>query len=56
MRDSCGVKKGVDQRTDESVLRWFGHTGRMGWLKRCMLANEWDVIEWVDREQSGMIQ
>ena len=27
IRDLCGVKKGLDERIDESVLRWFGHPG-----------------------------
>ena len=25
----CGVTKGIDERFDESVLRWFGHVKRM---------------------------
>ena len=25
----CGVKKGLDERTDEGVLRWFSHVERM---------------------------
>ena len=25
----CGVAKVVDERFDESVLHWFGHTERM---------------------------
>ena len=25
VREFCGVKKGVDERIDEGVLRWFGH-------------------------------
>ena len=24
-----GVKKGLDERSDEGVLRWFGHVERM---------------------------
>ena len=24
-REFCGVTKGVDERIDEGVLRWFGH-------------------------------
>ena len=25
----CRVKKGLDERIDEDVLRWFGHVERM---------------------------
>ena len=25
IRELCGVTKGVDEKTDESVLRWLGH-------------------------------
>ena len=25
----CGVAKGMDERIDQSVLRWFGHTERV---------------------------
>ena len=25
----CRVKKGLDERIDESVLQWFGHVERM---------------------------
>ena len=25
IRELCGVKKGLDERIDEGVLRWFGH-------------------------------
>ena len=28
-RELCGVKKGLDDRIDESMLRWFGHVERM---------------------------
>ena len=30
IRELCGVTKEVDERTDESVLRWFGYIERMG--------------------------
>ena len=29
IRELCAVKKGLDKRTDEGVLRWFGHVERM---------------------------
>ena len=29
IRELCGVKKGLDEKIDEGVLRWFGHIERM---------------------------
>ena len=29
IRELCGVTKGVDERIDEDVFRWFGHVERM---------------------------
>ena len=29
IREMCGVRKGLDERIDEGVLRWFGHVERM---------------------------
>ena len=29
IKELCVVKKGLDQRIDERVLRWFGHVERM---------------------------
>ena len=29
VRELCRVKKGLDERIDEVVLRWFGHGERM---------------------------
>src|SRR5678815_4693102 len=29
IRERCGVKKGVNERINESMLRWFGHVERM---------------------------
>ena len=29
IRELYGVRKGLDERIDESVLRWFGHVERM---------------------------
>ena len=29
IRELCGVRKGQDEKSDEGVLRWFGHVERM---------------------------
>ena len=29
IRELCGVKKGINERINESTLRWFGHVERM---------------------------
>ena len=29
IREFCGVRKGLEERSDEGVLRWFGHVERM---------------------------
>ena len=29
IRELCGVMKGVEERIDESVLRWFNHFEKM---------------------------
>ena len=29
IREMCGVKKGLDEKIDEGVLRWCGHVERM---------------------------
>ena len=29
IRQLCGVTKGVDEKIDEGVLRWFGHVEKM---------------------------
>ena len=29
IRELCGVRKGLDERIDEGVFRWFGHMERM---------------------------
>ena len=29
MRELSGVRKGIDERIDEGILRWFGHVERM---------------------------
>ena len=29
IRELCRMKKGLDERSDEGLLRWFGHVERM---------------------------
>ena len=29
IRELCGVKKSLDERIDEGILRWFGYVERM---------------------------
>ena len=29
IRELCRVKKGLDERIDDGILRWFGHVKRM---------------------------
>ena len=29
IRELCGVRKGLDERIDEGILRWFGHVERV---------------------------
>ena len=29
IREFCGVRKGVNERIDEGILRWFGHMERV---------------------------
>ena len=29
IRELCGVKKGLDERIDQGMLRWFGYVERM---------------------------
>ena len=44
IRAICRVTKGVNEMTDESILRLFGHIIRMGGiglLKGCMWKSEW---------------
>ena len=36
IRELYGVKKGVDERIDAGVLRWFGHVERMEMPKEYM--------------------
>src|SRR5678816_3422023 len=42
IRELCGVKKGVNERINENMLRWFGHVERMidsRFLSGCIVAS-----------------
>ena len=52
-RELCGVKKGLDERIDEGVLRWFAHVGRM---ERGMIAKRKYVREFVGSRSAGRPQ
>ena len=53
----CGVTKGVDERIDESVLRWFGHVERMENDRIAMrvCVEEYAGTQWVGHERDGLI-
>src|SRR5678815_2512779 len=47
IREMCGMKKGLNERINKSMLRWFGHVERMNdsWLVKrmysgCVLNNQ----------------
>ena len=35
IKELCGVRKGLDERTDEGILRWRGWRG-IGWPRESM--------------------
>ena len=49
-RELCGVRKGLDERIDEGVLRWFAHVERM---ERGMIAKRVYVGEFADSRSVG---
>ena len=55
----CGVKKGLDERIAEGVLRWFGHVEMMEKdriAKRVYIGECADiVVQWVGRGRDGLI-
>ena len=51
IREFCGVKKGLDERIDGGVPRWFGHMERDRIAKESLLV----VIQWVDHGKDGLI-
>src|SRR5678815_40660 len=59
IRELCGVKKGVNKRINESMLRWFGHVERMNdswFLSRCIVASVLKTDRLGDRRKSGLSQ
>ena len=57
IRELCGVMKGLDERIDEGVLRWFVHVERMesDRAKRVYVGDVLVVVQWVGREREGLI-
>ena len=49
-RELCGVRKGLEERIDEGVLRWFVHVERM---ERGMIANRVYVGEFPGSRPAG---
>ena len=53
IRKLCGVRKGLDERIDEEVLRWFGHVGRME--RDRIVKRVYIIIQWVGHGRDGVI-
>ena len=53
IRELCGVRKGLDERIDESILRWFGHVERM---ERDRIANRVYVGEFAGSRSVGRLR
>ena len=47
------MKKRLDERFDEAVLRWFGHVERVKSYRIGKRA--YVVVQWVGRESGGLI-
>ena len=47
------MKKRLDERFDEAVLRWFGHVERVKSYRIGKRA--YVVVQWVGRERDGLI-
>ena len=59
IRELCGLKKTIDERIDEGVLRWFGHVERMEKdriAKRVCAESVLVVVQWVGRRRDGLIR
>ena len=58
IRELCEVRKGLDERIDETVLRWFGHVERMErdritksvYVGECQI-----VVQWVGQVRDVLI-
>ena len=58
IRMLCGVTKGVDERIDDGVLRWFSHMERMETdriAKRVYVGECAGSPRWVDRGRGGLL-
>ena len=47
IRQLCGVTKGVHEKIDEGVLRWFGHVERMDNERIANRVYEGECAQWV---------
>ena len=58
IRELCGVRKVLDERIDEGVLRWFGHverTERDRIAKRVYVRSVLVVVQWLCHERDGLL-
>ena len=58
IRELCGVKKGLDERIDEDILRWFGQVERMEKVRivnRVYVAECTGIVQWVGHGRDGLI-
>ena len=52
IRELCGVNKGLDERIDECVLRWFAHVER---IEKGMIVNTVYVEEFAGSRSAGRL-
>ena len=49
------MRIGLDERTDEGVVWWFGHMERDRIAKKVYLGNVLVVIQWVGHGRNGLV-
>ena len=57
IKEFCGMKKGLDERIDEGVLRWFGNVERMekNRISKSLCRSMLVVAQWVGHRRDGLI-